>query len=60
MRAEIYETQIDQHNCQRREPRTGKECKIDHPTLRNKKNSNTAVRPTHNKKRQQSAPKNVI
>ena len=33
----LHETQLDQHTCERREPRTRKDRKIDHATLTNKK-----------------------
>ena len=33
----LHETQLDQHTCERGEPKTGKDHKIDNPTLTNKK-----------------------
>ena len=35
--AYLHETQLDQHTCERREPRTRKYQKIDNPSLTNKK-----------------------
>ena len=57
----LHETQLDQHTCERGEPKTRKYHKIDHQTLTNKKMVATQqYDQLAMKKRQQSTPKKVI